>query len=376
MSSGPVNNPVNIFEYEEIARTRIEKGDYDFIAGGATDEITIRRTRAVFDSIMMRPSMLTDVSHRDLSTTVLGQEIAFPIMLDPAGNHSAAHPDAEIASVKAAGAAGTLMVLSSHASRTLEDVAQAATGPLWFQQYFFKDRELTLEMAARAEEAGYTALCLTVDAKIKPKRERNLRNNYVGPVSPNYAQLGLETHSWKFGADAPAGPSDIRDQAATWDDLDWLASNCGLPLVVKGVMVGEDGRHCAENGAKAVIVSNHGGRYLDTTFATIEVLPEVVQAVDGKIEVYLDGGIRRGSDVFKALALGARAVLIGRPIFWGLAVDGEAGAGAVLEMLRDELEATMGMCGRPDISSIDPSVISTVSPLLGLFPSPPDYRGG
>ena len=162
------SNPVNIFEYEEIARTRIERGDYDFIAGGATDELTIRRTRAVFDSIMMRPSMLTDVSHRDLSTTVLGQEIAFPIMLDPAGNHGAAHPEAEIASVKAAGRAGTLMVLSSHASRTLEDVADAATGPLWFQQYFFKDRELTLEMAARAEEAGFSAICITVDARSNP----------------------------------------------------------------------------------------------------------------------------------------------------------------------------------------------------------------
>ena len=376
MASNPVNDPVNIFEYEEIARTRIEKGAYDFIAGGATDEITIRRTRAVFDSIMMRPSMLTDVSNRDLTTTVLGQEIAFPIMLDPAGNHGAAHPDAEIASVKAAGAAGTLMVLSSHASRTLEDVAQAASGPLWFQHYFFKDRELTLDMAARAEEAGYSALCMTVDAKIKPKRERNLRNNYVGPASPNYAQLDLATHSSKFGADAPAGPSDIRDQAATWDDLDWLAANCRLPVVVKGVMTGEDGRHCADHGAKAVIVSNHGGRYLDTTFATIEVLPEVVKAAGEKIEVYLDGGIRRGSDVFKALALGARAVLIGRPIFWGLAVDGESGAAAILEMLREELEATMGMCGRADIASIDPSVISTVSPLLGLFPSPPDYRIG
>ena len=368
------SDPVNIFEYEEIARTRIEKGDYDFIAGGATDELTIRRTRAVFDSIMMRPSMLTDVSYMDLSTTVLGQEIAFPIMLDPAGNHGAAHPEAEIASVKAAGQTGTLMVLSSHASTTLEDVARAASGPLWFQQYFFKDRELTLDMAARAEEAGYSAICITVDAKIKPKRERNLRNKYVGPGSPNYAQLDLGSHSSKFGADAPAGPSDIRDQAATWDDLDWLASNCRLPLVVKGVMVGEDGRHCADHGAKAVIVSNHGGRYLDTTFASIEVLPEIVEAVDGEIEVYLDGGIRRGSDVFKALALGARAVLIGRPIFWGLAVDGEFGAAAVLEMLREELEATMGMCGRPDITSIDPSVIATVSPLLGMFTQTKDFR--
>lgn len=366
--------PVNIFEYEELAKERLNQGEYDFIAGGATDEITIRRTRAVFDSIMMRPRMMVDISQRDLSTTVLGQKISFPIMLDPAGHHSAAHPDAEIASVKAAGAAGTLMVLSSHASRTLEEVASEATGPLWFQQYLFKDRGLTLEMAARAEEAGYTALCLTLDAKVKPKRERNIRNDYVGPASPNYAHLGLSTHTWKFGADAPAGPSDIRDLAATWPDLDWLATNTRLPVVVKGVMYGEDGKQSAQHGAKGIIVSNHGGRYLDTTPATIEVLPEVVEAVNGQAEVYMDGGIRRGSDVFKALALGARAVLMGRPLFWGLAVDGEAGVLAVLELLRDELDGTMAMCGRTTIDSIDMDTLTTVSPLLAMFPQHPDFR--
>jgi 4-hydroxymandelate oxidase len=368
-------DPVNIFEYEEIAKGTLDKGDYDFIAGAATDEITLHRTRAVLDSIMMRPRMMVDISNRDTSTTVLGQKISFPVMLDPAGNHGAAHADAEIASVKAAGAAGTVMVLSSHAARTLEDVAQSASGPIWFQQYLFKDRGLTLEMASRAEEAGYTALCITVDAKVPPKRERNIRNDYVGPASPNYAQLDLGTHSWKFAADAPAGPSDIRDAAATWADLDWLAANTRLPVVVKGVMIGEDGKHCADNGAKAVIVSNHGTRYLDTTFTTIEVLPEVVEAVDNKIEVYMDGGIRRGTDIFKALALGARAVLIGRPIFWGLAVNGEAGVNSVLRMLRDELDSTMGMCGRPTIESIDRDVLGTVSPLLAMFPQAPNFRG-
>jgi isopentenyl diphosphate isomerase/L-lactate dehydrogenase-like FMN-dependent dehydrogenase len=366
--------PVNIFEYEALAKERIEKGHYDFIAGGATDEITIRRTRAVFDSIMLRPRMMVDVSQRDMRTTVLGQNISLPVMLDPAGNHSAAHSDAEIASARAAGAAGTLMVLSSHASRTLEDVAASASGPLWFQQYFFKDRELTLEMAARAEEAGYSAICMTLDAKIKPKRERNIRNDYVGPESPNYAQLDLGTHTWKFAADAPAGPSDIRDTASGWSDLDWFASNIRLPVVVKGIMTGEDARLSADHGAKAVIVSNHGGRYLDTTLATIEVLPEAVRAVDGKAEVYLDGGIRRGTDIFKALALGARSVLIGRPLFWGLAVDGESGVLAVLEMLRDELDATMGICGCPNLDSITRDSLVTVSPLLAMFPQQSDFR--
>ena len=366
--------PVNLFEYQEIAKAGLNPGDYDFIAGGATDEITIRRTRAVLDSIMMRPRMMVDISERDMSTTVLGQKINLPVMLDPAGNHGAAHEEAELATARAAGAAGTVMVVSSHAARTMEDVAGAATGPLWFQQYLFKDRGLTLEMAARAEEAGYTALCLTLDAKVPPKRERNIRNDYVGPVSPNYAQLDLGAYSWKFAAEMPAGPSDIRDTASTWPDLDWLAANIRLPLVVKGIMTGEDGKHSADHGAKGIIVSNHGGRYLDTTLATIEVLPEVVQAVGGNAEVYMDGGIMRGSDVFKALALGAKSVLIGRAIFWGLAVDGEAGVVSVLDMLKSELDATMGMCGRTNIDSIDMDCLATVSPLLSMFPTATDFR--
>ena len=360
-------DPVNIYEYEAIAKERLDQGDYDFIAGAATDEITLHRTRQVLDSIVMKPRMMVDVSQRDLSTTVLGQKINMPVMLAPAGNHGAAHIDAELASAKAAGDFGTVMVLSSHSAKTLEDVAEAATGPIWFQQYFFKDKELTLGMAARAEAAGYSALCLTLDAKIVPKRERNIRNNYVGPESPNYASLELGTHSWTFAADAPAGPADIRDQATTWDDLEWLAGETKLPIVVKGIMTGEDARRSAESGAKAVIVSNHGTRYLDTTFTTIEVLPEVVEQVDGKAEVYMDGGVRRGADIFKALALGARSVLIGRPLFWGLAVNGEAGVSSVLTMLRDELDATMGICGRTTIDSIDLDTLGGISPLQQLF---------
>ena len=367
-------SPVNIYEYESIAKERLPQPEYDFIAGGAADEITLRRTREVFDAIMLRPRMLVDISAQDLSTTVLGQRIAFPIMVDPAGHHGRAHPDAELATARAAGAAGTVMILSSGSTRSLEEVAKAATGPIWFQQYLYKDRGLTKQMAQRAQEAGYSALCLTLDSTVRAKRERNIRNDYTAAPSPNYAGLELEETSWRFSSDAPRGANALIDRAATWSYLDWLADNTTLPLVVKGIMTGEDARLCVEHGVKGLIVSNHGARQLDTTFASVEVLPEAVEAVDGRAEVYLDGGIRRGTDVLKALALGARAVLIGRPLFWGLAVDGEPGLQAVIQMLHDELEMAMGMCGRPTVHSIDISLLGTVSPLLSVLHPPQGLR--
>ena len=292
-------------------------------------------------------------------------------MVDPAGGHGRAHADGELATVRAAGAMGTVMILSSGSTYRLEEVAQAATGTIWFQQYLYKDQGLTQRMAHRAQEAGYSALCLTLDSTVRAKRERNIRNNYSSPSSPNYAGLEVPSeYSWGLSSDAPRGVNRLIDRAATWPYIDWLADHTPLPLVVKGIMTAEDARLCAEHGVKGIIVSNHGARQLDTTFASIEVLPEVVEAVDGRCEVYLDGGIRRGTDVLKALALGARAVLIGRPLFWGLAVDGEAGVRTILQMLRDELEMAMSMCGRPTIASIDRSVLGTVSPLLSVLHPP------
>ena len=367
--------PVNIYEYEAIAKEKMPLFEYDFVAGGAADEITLRRTRAAFDSIMLRPRMLVDVEHRDLSTTVLGQRIALPIMADPSGGHGRSHPEGELATAKAAVAMGTVMVLSSGSTYTIEEVAEVATGPIWFQQYLFQDRGLTTLMAQRAQEAGYSALCITLDSSIRAKRERNIRNNYTGQPSRNYAGIvDMEEYRWDLSSDAPRGVNELINRAATWSELDWLAANTPLPLLVKGIMTGEDAHLCAEHGVKALIVSNHGARQLDTTFATIEVLPEVVAAVDGQLEVYMDGGIRRGTDVLKALALGARAVLIGRPLFWGLAADGEAGVRAVLEMLQDELDLAMGMCGRSTIDSIDIGLLGTVSPLASVLEQPRGIR--
>jgi isopentenyl diphosphate isomerase/L-lactate dehydrogenase-like FMN-dependent dehydrogenase len=222
-------------------------------------------------------------------------------------------------------------------------------------------------MAHRAQEAGFSGLCLTLDSTVRAKRERNIRNVYSSPPSPNYAGIEVQEYGWNLSSDAPRGVNTLIDRAASWPYVSWLAAQTPLPLVVKGIMTAEDARLCADHGVRGIIVSNHGARQLDTTFASIEVLPEVVDAVAGRCEVYLDGGIRRGTDVLKALALGARAVLIGRPLFWGLAVDGEAGVKAILQVLRDELEMAMGMCGRPSIASIDRSLLGTVSPIASFL---------
>ncbi len=358
--------PINLFEFEALAKEKLPKPEWDFIEGGATDEITIGRTRKAFDSIMLRPRMLVDMDIRDLSTTVLGEHIEFPVMLCPAGHHIRAHEDAEVATARAASASGVGMILSSGSSVVMEQVAAAASRKIWFQQYFYRDSGITELMAHRAEEGGFSALCLTLDASIKSKRERNIRNNYMIPDSPNYHGLEAQEGFAPSSDDAPLAFTGMVSPKVTFKDFEWLAGKTTLPMIAKGIMTREDAHMAVESGVKAIIVSNHGGRSLDSTFATIEALPEVVDAVNGKAEVYLDGGIRRGSDIVKALAIGARAVLIGRPIFWGLAVGGEQGLRDLLEILRNELESTMGLCGKADIASIDRSLIGTVSPLESL----------
>ena len=351
---------INIQQYEDASREKLPPSDFDSIAGGATDEITLRRNRAAYDSIHLRPRVLVDVSTRDLSSTVLGQRIAFPVMLTCAGGHVMAHPDAEMASVRAAGALDTLAALSPGASFTLEALAEAARGPLWMQQYLYKDRDLTLHMAQRAERAGYKAIVLTLDNVTPSKFERNLRHAQAGTVSTprRSSMLNYEGYFHERGLTLPPGIGGLLNLAATWRDFAWLAGETKLPLIAKGIMTGEDAALAVEHGAKAVVVSNHGARFLDTTPATIEVLPEIVAAVAGKAEVYLDGDIRRGTDVLKALALGARAVLIGRPMFWGLAAGGEQGVRDVLAILRDELDAAMGMCGVTSAQRVPRSAVA------------------
>jgi 4-hydroxymandelate oxidase len=356
MSKNP--GPINVFEFEAIAKERLPKEEYDYIAGGATDEISVDRNRRAFESWALRPRVLRDVHALDLSTTVLGTKVNYPVLIAPCGGHKKAHPEGEFATYRAAAACGTIFAMSANAAVTFEDVAKVAKGHLWLQMYFFPDREMTREWLRRAKAAGYEAICMTLDSQWPPKRERNIRNNYHNVRGVNFPPPDPKA---AVGRSGRAGGG--ADPAATWKELEWIKGVTDLPIVAKGIMTGEDAAQCAELGANAVIVSNHGGRHLDNTLATIEVLPEVVAATKGKVEVLLDGGIRRGADVVKAIALGAKAVFIGRPLFWGLAVDGEQGVIRVLDILRDEMEITMAKCGRPNIASIDSTVMVKAPPL-------------
>ncbi len=350
--------PINLFDFEAIAKERLPKEEYDYIAGGATDEISVERNRRAYASWALRPRVLRNVSALDLSTTVLGTKVNLPVLIAPCGGHKKAHPEGEFATFRASAACGTVFAVSANASADFAELTKAAIGRLWLQLYPFRDREMTKDWLKRAKDAGYEAVCVTLDSQWPPKRERNIRNDYGNRRGVNFPSAGADNLRVRRGAHPGGG-----DPAATWKDLEWIKSIAGLPVVAKGIMTGEDVELCADVGADGVIVSNHGGRHLDNTLATVEVLSEAAAAAKGKIEIYLDGGIRRGADVVKAIALGAKAVFIGRPLFWGLAVDGEKGVIRVINILREEIEITMAKCGRPTIASIDATTIVKAPPL-------------
>jgi 4-hydroxymandelate oxidase len=355
--------PIHLREYETAAKERLTKMVYDYYASGANDEITLDENHRAYQRLRLRYRVLRDVRERDLSTTVLGQELSMPVLVAPTAFHGLAHPDGEVATVLAAGEVGTAMVLSTLSNRSIEEVVTAAVGPVWFQLYVYKDRGATAGLVARAEEAGCQALVLTVDAQIWGRRERDVRNRFHLPPGlemKNLLAAGMEQFPEAAQQSGLAAyVTSLFDPALTWKDLDWLASLTDLPIVVKGLVHPEDARLAVDHGAAAVVVSNHGGRQLDTAAATIDALPGVVEAVDGRIEVLVDGGVRRGTDVVKALATGARAVLVGRPVLWGLAVDGRAGVAHALGLLRDELDLAMALCGCRSVGEIDSSLLAT-----------------
>ncbi|MDP8905341.1 MAG: alpha-hydroxy-acid oxidizing protein [Chloroflexota bacterium] len=339
---------LSLADFERVAAERMDRPAFGYIAGGAGDEISLRDNRAAFARWRMIPRVLNDVSAVDTALTLLGTRARMPVGLAPMAFHHFAHPDAELASVRGAARAGALFCLSTMSSRSMEEVAAAADavagGPRWFQLYVHRDRQRSVELVRRATAAGYSALIVTVDLPVAGKRERDVRNAFAYPqVFGNFPPPGAVPG----GAEAPlaAVVGGFNDAALTWRDLDWLRGVSDMPLVVKGVLAGADAALAVEHGAAGVIVSNHGGRQLDRTPAPIDVLAEVVDAVAGRAEVYLDGGVRRGVDVLTALALGARAVFVGRPMLYALAVGGEAGVRHAFDLLATELATDMALLG-------------------------------
>ncbi|MBO3458839.1 alpha-hydroxy-acid oxidizing protein [Aetokthonos hydrillicola Thurmond2011] len=357
---------INLFDYEKLATEHLSQMALDYYNSGAGDEITLRDNRAAFERVKLRPHVLVDVSVRNLTTKVLGQSLQLPLLIAPMAFQCLAHPEGELATASAASKAGAGMVLSTMATKSMEEVATVchktkSPAPQWFQLYIHKDRGITRALVEKACATGYKALCLTVDAPVLGRRERDKRNQFTLPSGLELANLVSIS---ELNIPIQQGESGLftyfveqLDPTLTWRDLDWLQSLSSLPLVVKGILRGDDAARAVEYGAKAIIVSNHGGRQLDGAIASLDALEDVVNAVDNQAEVMVDGGIRRGVDILKALALGAKAVLIGRPILWGLAVGGEAGVAHVIEILRDELDIAMALSGCTSVDQIDPSLI-------------------
>ncbi len=340
---------LNVSDFEREAERRLEPGPFGYFAGGAGDEATLRDNLAAFARLRLRPRMLVDVSSVSTAKTVLGREVSMPLLVAPTAFQRLAHPDGELATARAAAAAGTVMCLSTLSSVTPAELASAAPeGRRWFQLYWSSDREFTRDLLARVAETGFEAVVLTIDFAAAGRRERDLRTAFALPddlPTPNIPHaLARRDFHLALGK--------IVDASISWRDLEWLRETCPLPLLLKGILTEEDATVAVEHGVDGIVVSNHGGRQLDGVAATIDALPEVVDAAGGRTEILLDGGIRRGTDVIKALALGAQAVLAGRAVLWGLAVGGEEGVARVLELLRRETELCLIHLGCTDPAEV------------------------
>jgi 4-hydroxymandelate oxidase len=331
-------------QYEEAARNMADAAAWCYIESGSGNEQTLRANGVAFEHLWLRPRMLVPIDEPDLSTTVLGLPISLPIMAAPIGFQKLLHPEGEIASVQGTGQAHTLYVASSSATTTLEEIAASASGPLWFQLYLFEPRALSEQLVRRAQQAGYQAIVVTADTPYYGRKERFWRQNY---------RLPEQIQKANFSADADPMVSSTFD----WSVFDWLRSLTDLPLIVKGILTAEDAVKAVQHGVAGIVVSNHGGRQLDAALPSIVALAEVIEAVGGQVEVYLDSGIRSGTDVLKALALGARAVFVGRPLLWGLAVQGAQGVTQIFHILREELEHAMVLSGCPDIAGIPKTLV-------------------
>ena len=337
-------------EFEELARQSMTPMAYEFVNSGAAEEHTLRWNREAFDRIRLRPRVLRDVAPVDTRVALFGRELAFPILLAPTAYHRVLHPDGELETARGAAAAGITWIVSMATNTAIGDIARAATSPLWFQLYFQSDQEFTRDVVRQAEQAGCEVLCVTVDSPILGPRNRQARARFRLPPdvrTPHLYDIGQRKQQIM----------DPRRFVATWKDVEWLRALTKLPLVIKGILDPDDAELAIQAGAEAIVVSNHGGRNLDTAPAAIDALMEVADRVQGRVPLLVDGGIQRGTDVLKAIALGASAVLIGRPYCYALGVGGSAGLCRVVEILRGELEAAMILAGAPRISAIDQSLL-------------------
>ncbi len=348
--------PLCLTDFEPLAKARVSAMAWEYVNGAAADETTVRWNREAFSRIRLKPRVLNDVSKLDTRVTLYGREHQYPILLAPTAAHKLMHPQGELATARGAGSAHAGFVLSSFSTTSVEDVAAAAKTPFWFQLYVQPDRGFTRNLVQRAESAGCTALCLTVDTPTAGARDRETRAKVSFPPLPNLEgarQAGGE----QYRAAENKIYSAILDPTLTWKDVEWLRSFTTVPLLLKGILNPADADRAVQSGADGIIVSNHGGRNLDTVPATIDALPLVHEKVAGRVPILVDGGIRRGTDVMKALALGANAVLIGRPYLYGLGADGQDGVTRVLQILQREFAMSMALTGRTRISEIDRTVL-------------------
>ena len=378
---------VNIEDLRVLAKKRLPKAVFDYLDGGAEDEITLRSNCRAFEELTFRPRQAVESTECDPRTTVLGKQISFPGTLAPVGYSRLMHPGGEVAAAAAAGAAGTGYTLSTVSAYKLEDVRAATKGMAWFQLYLIGGREAAEAAIERARNAGFDALVVTIDTPVAGMRERDVRNGVTQllgtsltaklPFLPNVLAHPRWLLSFLLDGGIPRlanviepgkGPMSLLDVASalaraavTWKDYAWIRAAWKGPLVVKGVLIGDDARRAVDEGAAAIVVSNHGGRQLDGAAATLRALPEVVQAVNGRAEVLMDGGVRRGSDIVKALCLGARAVLIGRAYAYGLAAAGQPGVARALEILKADVERTLRLIGCPSVQLLDSSYLYATS---------------
>nr|XP_028578040.1 hydroxyacid oxidase 1 [Podarcis muralis] len=356
--------PICIADFEEHAKKFLRKSVYDYYKSGADDQQTLAENVSAFSRLRLYPRMLRNVSALDLSTSILGQKLSMPICVAATAMQCMAHADGEIATARACRSMGTGMMLSSWSTTSVEEVAQEAPEAIrWLQLYIYKDREVTRSLVKRAEKAGYKGIFVTVDTPFLGKRLDDVRNKFQLP--PNLRMKNFETNDLAFSSETGYGENsglsvyvaEAIDPSINWEDMRWLRGLTSLPIVAKGILRADDAQEAVKHGVNGILVSNHGARQLDGVPATVEVLPEIIEAVGGKVEVFLDGGVRKGTDVLKALALGARAVFVGRPVIWGLAYKGEEGVKEVLKILKEEFQLAMALSGCQNVEAIDRTLV-------------------